>query len=373
MPDPSHDLATLRNRIAEVDREIAQAVLRRLDLAGQVAAAKSSGNTPVRNFEVEAQVVDRWRESLAVAGIPAARAEAFARWLVEESVRLQEHWAPERPAASAGGLSVAIVGGAGAMGQWMARFLEDGGHRVSVVDPRATAGPRPVVPDVATAARSHDVVIFATPIRGTLAPLEEALGCGARPLVFDILSVKAPIADRLVRAAGEGLRVTSVHPMFGPSARSLSGRNLLIVPCGSPESDRAARELFARSSVSIGTVPIAEHDRLIAESLGLAHAVNLLFLAALANDPLTPHALAQAASTTFHRQSALARAVAEEGPELYLDIQSLNPHSEPLYRQLHESLDLLQKIVEKRDLDSFTRLLREGSAKLEEGPVPLRS
>ncbi len=373
MPPGPDELEPLRREIAEVDRAIAGGIARRLALASRVAAAKALADRPTRDYEVEARVVGRWREALGVAGVPPGRAEAFARWLIEESVRVQEEVRPRRPAVSDRARSIAIVGGAGAMGGWLADFFEDAGHRVAVVDPRPDPRGRARFPDIPSAVRASDVVVLATPIRATAPLLEEALGAADRTLVFDVLSVKDPIAEVLRSGARAGRRVTSVHPMFGPSARTLSGRNLLIVSCGVPEADLAARSLFEGSALSLAAVPLDRHDLLIAETLGLAHAVNLLFLAALSSDPSTPRELARTASTTFHRQSVLARSVAEEGAELYLDIQATNPHSRRLFDDLGRSLDRLARIVTARDGAGFAELLAGGAAKLDPGSEPMRS
>ena len=374
MSDPPSPLRALRDEIAAIDRSIAEAIARRLLVARRVGSLKAETQEPTRDYEVEAQVMARWRETLGPSGIAPGRAEALARWLVEESVRVQE--APPAlgaPGEDGDGQEITIVGGAGAMGRWLAAYFEDLGRRVVVVDPRSEATGRPSYPDVETAMARSDVVLFATPIRGTAPVLRRALAVPSRALVCDVLSVKAPIVELLRRAAADGRRVSSLHPMFGPSARTLSGRNLLIVSCGRPDADRDARALFAGSALSIAEVPLDRHDRLIAKSLGLAHAVNLLFLAALAADPASPHDLAQAASTTFHRQSSLARTVADEGAELYLDIQSLNPHSWGMYQELRGALDRLAGIVERGDLPSFAALLESGTRKLEPGAEPMRT
>lgn len=364
MSEPDPDLESLRKQIAEVDVSIATEVGRRLVLARRIGERKALQGGPTRDFEVEAQVLERWRSGLEPQGVAPVRAEALARWLVEESVRVQQDARAMAP-FSGGTSDIAIVGGAGAMGGWLTRFFEDSGHRVAIVDPNASSTGRPVIGDIETAANRVDVLVFATPIRSTAPLLRRALTSETRALILDVLSVKAPIVEVLKSAAAAGRRVTSLHPMFGPSARTLSGRNLLIVSCGVPEADRAARALFERSAVAMTEVPLDRHDLLIAESLGLAHAVNLLFLAALSADPATPHELAQAASTTFHGQSSLARAVAVEGAELYLDIQALNPHSSGLYQELRTALERLASTVEHRDLRAFAELLRAGREKLE--------
>ncbi len=364
MTDRASELGTLREEIAAIDRSIALAVRKRLKIARRIGQRKVAGQEPTRDFGVEAQVLDRWRRVLKDAGVSPDRAEILARWLIEESVRVQGEARSATPRRSDESADIAIVGGAGAMGSWLARFFEDAGHRIAIVDPRAASTGRPTIPDVETAANRVDVLAFATPIRSTAPLLQRALATDTGCLIFDVLSVKAPIANILKAGARAGRKVTSVHPMFGPSAQTLSGRNLLIVSCGVPEADRAARELFGRSAATLAEISLDQHDHLIAESLGLAHAVNLLFLAALSTDPVTSRELATAASTTFSGQSSLARTVAEEGAELYLDIQALNPHSGSLYQELRTALDRLAGIVERKDLSAFVELLQTGTAKL---------
>ena len=366
-------LSGLRELVNRADLDIASAIGRRLTLAAAIGRTKSRTNAPLRDYAMEERVLARWQQRLGLAGVPGPRSEALARWLIEESLRVQESIPRETSPRRSTGQKIAIIGGAGGMGHWLDEFLTDAGHQVRLLDPRAPTDSPRTLSSLEAAMDGSDMVAFATPIRATASLLERALRRRSDAIIFDVLSVKAPILPLLESARGQGRRVTSLHPMFGPSARTLSGRNLLLLSCGVPEADRKVRALFARSALTVTEAPIDRHDRLIAESLGLAHAVNLLFLSALATDPLTPHELARAASTTFHRQSSLAAAVAREGPELYLDIQSLNPHSQQVYAELRAALERLAAIVERKQLAEFRDLLDAGRAKLEVGPEPMRA
>jgi chorismate mutase / prephenate dehydrogenase len=367
------ELDRLRSEVREVDAALLRALEQRFRLAREIGSVKVDGGRALRDYAVERGVVQRWRAGLESWGVPVGRSEALAQWIIEESLRMQEGAVGGRSPDRGSKADVAIVGGAGAMGVWLGDFLEDAGHRVAVVDPNGAPPGRGTLPDVETAVRKSEVVVFATPIRQTGPLLKKAVAVPSETLILDVLSVKAPILPILKDAARQGRRVSSLHPMFGPSARTLSGRNLLVVSCGVPEADLAARSLFSSSAVSITEVTLDQHDRLIAESLGLSHAVNLLFLATLASDPLSPHDLARAASTTFRRQASLARALAREGPDLYLDIQSLNPHTWGTYDELREALATLQDLVERHDGPAFRTLLEAGAAKLEEGPGGMRA
>jgi chorismate mutase / prephenate dehydrogenase len=364
----------LRREIERADRLLADTIVRRMELARAVGRTKASEGLPLRDYSVEKAVLRRWQKALGRAGVTPNRAGAVARWLVEESLRVQEsETAAKGRRTSDRPPGVAVIGGAGGMGRWLVDFLEAGGHRVAVVDLVPPERERPTFSDVESAARAVKVLAFATPIRATAPLLRRALETGTRALIFDVLSVKAPISPLLTQAARAGFRVTSTHPMFGTSARTLSGRNLLIASCGVPAADRAVRALFSGSALTITQIPLERHDLLIAESLGLSHAVNLLFMAALGTDPISPHELARAASTTFHRQSSLAAAVADEGPDLYLDIQSLNPHSWGMYQELRTALVRLATVVEEHDREGFREILAAGQGKLQPGETSLRS
>ena len=367
------DLAKLRSELRAIDVTMLEALARRFTLAREIGRVKAREGRPLRDFGVERAVVDRWHERLVEWGVPAERTATLVHWIIEESLRVQEEVAPNLSVGSEFRFDIAIVGGAGAMGVWLGDFLEDGGHHVAVVDPRGPPPGRRSLPSVEAAMREAEVVVFATPIRSTAPLLKRAISVRSGALIVDVLSVKAPIAPLLRDGVQSGLRISSLHPMFGPSARTLSGRNLLVVSCGNADADRAARSLFSASALTIAEVPLERHDRLIAESLGLSHAVNLLFLAALASDPLSPHELARAASTTFRGQSALAEALAREGPELYLDIQALNPDSWGTYDELAHALAQLKDLIERHDVEEFRALLEAGAAKLRVGGGPLPS
>lgn len=356
-----------------MDREIADAIARRIDLARQIGLVKSRGHVALRDYATEKKVLARWRDRLAETGIGSAQSAALARWLIQESLRVQESIPVEARPPRGPSSRVAIVGGAGAMGRWLDGFLTDEGHDVRILDPRADPGSPRTLPSLEAAMEWGEVVALATPIRSTAPLMERSLSRRSDSVVFDILSVKAPLLPVIRAAIQRGRHVASAHPMFGPSARTLSGRNLLLVSCGDPVADQTVRALFSRSALTLHEVPIERHDQLIAESLGLAHAVNLLFLSALVSDPLTPLDLATGASTTFQGQSSLAAVVAGEGPELYLDIQSQNPHSRAVYAELRSALDRLEGIVQRRDLPGFQELLRAGRAKLVPGPEPMRA
>jgi len=84
---------------------------------------------PVRDLRVEEQVRDRYLARAKEVGISDAAAIELSALLVRESVEAQAKLPrPMKPR------KVLVVGGGGAMGQWLCRFFASRGHEVKVFD-----------------------------------------------------------------------------------------------------------------------------------------------------------------------------------------------------------------------------------------------
>jgi chorismate mutase / prephenate dehydrogenase len=100
-------------------------------------------------------------------------------------------------------------------------------------------------------------------------------------------------------------------------------------------------------------VPFPHHDRLMGWLLGLSHLTNMLFGAALAKSGIDSAELQACASTTYSNQAATALRVLSEDPDLYLDIQYLNPHRNDVYAATREALGQLVSLVTERDREGL--------------------
>lgn len=365
------ELAALRAAVAKSDAEIRFAVGRRLALAREIGEAKRVAGLPIRDYSTEEAVFRRWREDLGPLGVAPERADALTRWLIEESVRVQEVQG-EGPPSPARASDILVVGGAGAMGAWVREYFRAAGHRVGIVDPQADARKAvgyAVHPDLERAAQDVDTIVIATPMRAAPAVYRELLRAGTATdaLVFDILSIKQPILPWVRRGVKAGLHISSVHPLFGPSTRTLSDRNLLVLDCGDPLANARTTALFSRSPLTITQLPIDRHDSVMAETLGLPHVLGLLFGSVLAKNPRPGEELFRSAPTSFLRQAEAAQVVVSENPQLSFDIQSLNPATPALFRELEKSVEEVRKAVLEGDSPSYRRQIDAARAALHRG------
>ncbi|MCI4360811.1 MAG: chorismate mutase, partial [Thermoplasmata archaeon] len=156
------DLDRLRARLAQVDARLRRQVGERLRLARAIGAAKRRADLPIRAPTVERAVVGRWQDGLEDLGIPPDRALILARWLVDEAIRVQEEGGPRQPVRRR---KILIIGGAGAMGQWLAGFAQVMGHTVRILDPKRTTPPGATrETSLPRGAEWADLVVVATPI-----------------------------------------------------------------------------------------------------------------------------------------------------------------------------------------------------------------
>ncbi len=103
-----------------------------------------------------------------------------------------------------------------------------------------------------------------------------------------------------------------------------------------------------------------DHDRLIAYVLGLSHALNIAFYNALADSGEAAPRLAKLSSTTFDAQLDVASKVAQESPDLYFEIQSLNDYGAESLEALAKAVEHLRAAVLAQDRGAFTAMMLRG-------------
>jgi chorismate mutase/prephenate dehydrogenase len=213
---------------------------------------------------------------------------------------------------------------------------------------------------------AFDYIVVATPLGASGAILAQLAARKPRGVVFDLGSLKSPLRAGLAQLTAAGVKVTSLHPMFGPGTELLSGRHVVFIDLGSAEALAAARALFAPTMAEQVVMSLDEHDRLIAYVLGLSHALNIAFFTALAESGEAAPKLARMSSTTFDAQLDVATNVAEESPELYYEIQALNDYGAESLQALSAAVERLRSAVESRDFPTFRRLMEQGLAYLKD-------
>jgi chorismate mutase/prephenate dehydrogenase len=356
-PDP---LSTLRDAISDVDRALLELLRRRMELAAEVGYLKASSTAPIVVRDIEDRVLTRARQYAEACGVSEGVMEGVFQAIIRGSVERQHRVGIALREQR--GEPMLIVGGAGGMGSWFRGFLEIAGHSVELIDP-AFAG---LPPSPGRFARLEEVpdldryaaIWVAVPLARTPEVVGHLVDRTPRGVVIELASIKDPLAEVLARSRDSGVQVIALHPMFGPGKSFYEPLTFVLAAHRDADEERRQLErLLQHPYTKLVTVPFSHHDRLMGWLLGLAHMTNILFGSALTRSGIDPAELHACASTTFTRQAATALSVLAEDPELYLDIQHLNPHRHEVYAAMGEALAQLEALVETRDREGFRRTL----------------
>jgi chorismate mutase/prephenate dehydrogenase len=360
-------LDELRQQLDQLDGELLSLIARRQAISREIAAAKRSTGYPTRDFQRERDVILGVRRRAEALGLPGDLAEKVLRLLIRSSLTTQEQASVASHGAGTGRRAL-VIGGAGKMGAWFSQFLLSQGFTVQVADPAGSVPGVPVVQDwrALPDLDAFDFIVVATPLGASGTILNELALRRPSGVVFDLGSLKSPLRGGLHALKAAGVKVTSLHPMFGPSTELLSGRHVIFIDLGSAEALAAARALFAPTMAEQVVMSLEEHDRLVAYVLGLSHALNIAFFTALAESGEAAPKLARMSSTTFDAQLDVATTVSEESPELYYEIQALNDYGAESLQALSESVQRLRTAVLTRDFATFRGLMEQGLAYLKD-------
>ena len=349
-------LDELRAHLNGLDRRLLELIAERQRTSREIAHVKRSIGYPTRDYAREREVILAVRSGAAELSVSADVAEEVMRALIRSSLTTQEQ-ASVAAGGAGSGQSALVIGGAGKIGSWFAQFLGSQGFAIEIADP---AGGDGALADWRTSPLRHDYIVVATPLGATDSILRELARRRPPGVVFDVGSLKTPLRGGLDALRAAGVRVGSVHPMFGPNTELLSGRHVIFIDLAAGDALERTRALFAPTMVEQVVMSLDEHDRLIAYVLGLSHALNIAFFTALARSGEAAPRLVQMSSTTFDAQFDIASGVAQESAELYFEIQRLNDYGAESLDALAQAVDSLRAAVQAGDQEKFSALMHAG-------------
>ncbi len=257
--------------------------------------------------------------------------------------------------------TVGIVGGAGRMGRWFARFLgSDCGLRVLSSESEGYRGEVPVVP-LEELVEKSDVVLISVPINAVegvarrVAPM-----CRPGQLLVDNTSVKSQPVAVMLECAPSGVEVLGMHTIFGPAVPSPNGQN--IVFCSGAAAEPGGREpaagtlasewigLYYKFGAHIEHTTPAQHDRQMALHQGMEH-FSKLALAKVVADSFSGEleSLGHYASPNSRASLATMGRVLTADTSLLVQIQQVNAEGLAVLQQYAKGVnDLLAQVMALR-------------------------
>ena len=275
-------------------------------------------------------------------------------------------------------MRTAIIGGAGRMGAWFAKYFASKGYPVVLFDSKAEDARSlasrmrvEAAESLREAVEGADLVLVSVPIPVTSEVIRRAVGhMGEGAVLVEISSMKAPTIDAMRWAADRSVLTLSLHPLFGPAATSLKGQKMILAPVLNSDAElKAARRLFGEADVTT-TNPL-EHDRAMALVLSVPYALNIAF-AGLLGEEKDISMLKRMAGTTFTVQLALVGSVVGEDPHL---VEALLKENELTSSYIERLIDELRTLDDrmKGDRGEFHGYLESLKGSMEGDPDYVRA
>lgn len=251
---------------------------------------------------------------------------------------------------------VGVVGGTAGMGEWTARFLAKAGNDVVV----SGLGEGPLLAEMAA---SCDVVVLAVPIDVTLDVIAE-IGPHMRPgtALMDITSLKErEVAAMLEATAATGAEVVGTHPLFGPSADSVEGRNLITCEGRGTRFLEWIETTFAERGARVTRTSPQQHDEMMAIVQGLEHFSTVATGLALRDLGVPVDLFEPFATPSFDFKVGAIRRVFCDNPRLYGDIMGLNPRNAEVVERYLAVATEMAAAVNAGDADALTEFIQGGT------------
>lgn len=181
---------------------------------------------------------------------------------------------------------------------------------------------------------SLPVIFICVPMRTVPEMLERMKGL-LKPgtLIVDTCSVKVEPVRWMREILPPDVDILATHPMFGPESakEGLSGLPMMMHPIRMPAHSYDEWTHFFRSlGIMVVEITPEEHDRQAAMSQALTHMVGrTLSLMGIEETPI---------GTLWYRKLlAICRQVEKDSPELFLDMQTLNPYASDMRASFERS------------------------------------
>jgi prephenate dehydrogenase len=253
-------------------------------------------------------------------------------------------------------MKAGIIGGTGKMGKLFAGVFERAGYDV-MVSGRSTTNTNTRL------AEQCELVIVSVPIRntvsviGAIAPVmrEDQTLC-------DLTSLKVLPVNAML---GTKARVIGLHPMFGPTVKSL--RQQKIIACPARTDERTLDTLlaiFRNEGAEITVTTPEEHDRMMAVVQGLTHFVTLVMADSVRRIGMDIEKTRAFTSPVYQIELSLVGRLLSQDPALYADILQQNPFVPEVLAACTASAAELRGVVGTGNPEKFREFFLRDSSHL---------
>lgn len=242
------------------------------------------------------------------------------------------------------------------MGKYFADFFERNGYKVLISDKGTPLANK-------TVAQKSDVLVVSVPIEKTQAVIDEiAPHVGPSSLLMDLTSLKQlPVAAMLKSRAS----VIGLHPLFGPH-NSIEGQVVVMCPARPGKWKPWLKKLLESNQVAVRELTPKAHDHLMAYVQVLSHFTEVVLAKTLEDSGLKIQDFLKYQSPAYRLKLDMMGRILNQSPDLYAQIQVLNPESSSVLNSFLKNAKRLAGMVHKKDSKAFADFFKKGAKYLGE-------
>lgn len=274
-------LNDLRAKIDAIDDEIAMLIQARMSLVKEAASLKSHSGEGAVSAVREQSILHHGQELESKYHLPPLLMQDLQRRILRESYIEKGSGAFAKAIHSP--LHVCIVGGAGAMGRFFARYLSQANYQVNAievddykVDEHGQAVENIHESKAAKLLAQAQWCIISVPIDVSVAVVKQVSKLiNQECILSDLTSVKSEIMDTMLKEHTGP--VMGLHPMFGPDTFSLVKQ--VVVSVAGRDNERCAfiREQLKIFGARVVDCSSQEHDDAMRVIQALRHFTTIAY------------------------------------------------------------------------------------------------
>ncbi len=262
-------------------------------------------------------------------------------------------------------MKLAIIG-AGDMGRWFTKlFCNNSDWEVMIADQDESKAKKvsvetggKVVEGNKEAVKQADIVLVAVPIEVTPGVIKEiASHLKEDALLLDIASVKEKIVDTM-KDLDVNSELASIHPLFGPGAGDLNGKNVISIPIRGGDKYQKFKKNLSDLGAQVIEMEAVEHDQMMSITQSLTHFILLTYLSAINSMEGSPET-EPLQTPMFRKLFELSKAFLKENPEVCADIQVENKYSQKARSTVLESCRKLDSALQAKDIEMISEVFEE--------------
>lgn len=231
------------------------------------------------------------------------------------------------------------------MGSYFADIYKKAGHEVLVSDKNTRLTNKKL-------AALSDIVIVSVPIGATKKVIDGIADVVREDAVLiDLTSLKEFPVRAMLKSKSE---VIGLHPMFSHT-NPLPGQTILACPVRSKKWYPFVKNFFQDRGARVIEIDASEHDKIMAVVQALVHFADIAFAHTLKSIKIPINEYLLYATPSSELKIAFAARLLAQDPDLYANIQILNPHTKKILKQYLKSISALMEIDNKKDIKKFEK------------------